>query len=421
MFSIKKDPQSSLFRIIRDGLIKQWLHVYFRKMVFSGVENIQPNTATLWVGNHQNAFMDAFLPISKNPRAVWSLTRASIFRKPWVAFLLNRMCLLPVYRKQDGPGFDEKTMKSFDRVKWLFKERNAHVLIFAEASAKAESKLRPLTSGFARIAFDTASDVENGNPNLIIQPFSVQYEQHTAFRRDVRVHIHEAIPLKDYVDLYANEPRKAILELKKVCSDTLKQYLLHPADDPRSPEEHTQLLSWKAHKEGFSSFAESMNTVLPWHRAFLGESEEHKQAIFAQAKADLSALEGKVFDKDGRFLPESQQIRLAEGQDRTLLANPKKLSAGKKFLYTLGAIPAALYMYPTLKLAEKPGKGIKDMQFPTSIRFASGMVLSKAFIILLWLPFFALAIHPLAALLWLVMLPLSQKMYLMRFEVAPSA
>jgi len=73
-------------------------------------------------------------------------------------------------------------------------------------------------------------------------------------------------------------------------------------------------------------------------------------------------------------------------------------------------------MYPTLKLAEKPGKGIKDMQFPTSIRFASGMVLSKAFILLFWLPLFAFAIHPLAALLWLVLLPLSQKMYLMAIE-----
>lgn len=376
-------------------------------MVFSGVENIKPDTATLWVGNHQNAFMDAFLPISKNPRAVWSLTRGDIFKKPWLAFLLNRMCLLPIYRKQDGPDFSEKTLQSFDKVKWLFKERNAHVLIFAEANAKAESKLRPLTSGFARIAFDTASDLANGNPDLVIQPFSVQYEKHTGFRREVRVHIHEPIPMKQYLDLYTNEPRKAILQIKKVCTEHLKEYLIHPADDPRVPEEHTQLLSWKAYKEGFNSFAESLNTTLPWHRNFLTKEEHFKQNVFTQAKTEVSKLKGKVFDNDGRFLPKSQQIATESG------LKENKLDLFKTIALVLLAMPAALYMFPTFKLAEKPVKGIKDPQFPTSIRFAAGMIISKAFILLLWLPLIAIAINPIAALIWLLTLPFSQKAYLL--------
>jgi 1-acyl-sn-glycerol-3-phosphate acyltransferase len=427
MFSVKKDPQSSLFRIIRDGLIKQWLRVYFRRMVFSGVENIQPDTATLWVGNHQNAFMDAFLPISKNPRAVWSLTRGDIFAKPWVAFLLNRMCLMPVYRKQDGPDFSEKTIKSFERVKWLFKERNAHVLIFAEANAKAESKLRPLTSGFARIAFDTATDAKNGNPNLHIQPFSVQYEEHTGFRREVRVHIHKAIPVKDYLTLYNSEPRKAILELKKVCTEALKQYLIHPADDPRSPEQHTRLLSWKAYQEGFSSFAESLNTTLPWHREFLAKPEEEKAALFAQVEME-QALEQKQEQEQGKslqqqgqgqgqgheYVHEHQEGKIFDEKGRLFsqFLEKGKMSLLGKIGNGLLALPAALYMYPTLRLAKKAVVNIKDAQFVTSIRFAAGMIASKVLIILFWLPLIAIFIHPIAALIWLLVLPMSQLHYL---------
>lgn len=370
----KADPESGLYRFIRDLLIKPWLNIYFKDRHYVGLEKINHHQPTLWVGNHQNAFMDAFLPIAKIRRSVWSLTRGDIFAKPWVAWLLNRMCLIPVYRKQDGPDFNEKTIKSFARVKSLFKERNIHAIIFAEANAKAESRLRPLTSGFARLAFDSAFDPELGNPELCVQPYSVQYEEHTGFRRTVRIELHDPIPMKKYKDLYEKEPRKAILALKKETSDALKKGLIHvPTDAPYTAEKFMQWLSSRFYEDrGLkSNFARSLDIWLPGNMPDQISDDEILVHRMPRLQKPISPI---VF--------------------------PFQL---------LFSLFAAIHVIPAFILAESQVKKLRDPQFPTSIRFAISMLLSRLLIFLVWLPFIAILLDPYIAFAWLLLLPLSRR------------
>ncbi|MDV7395827.1 1-acyl-sn-glycerol-3-phosphate acyltransferase, partial [Arthrospira platensis SPKY1] len=112
-----------------------------------------------------------------------------------MTWFLTQCALIPVYRQRDGAGFEEKTKASFARVVRMFAEEAAHVLIFAEGNAKAESRLRPLSSGFARLAFDAVQAC----PDVLLQPVSVQYEEHASFRKGVRITIHPTIALKDWL------------------------------------------------------------------------------------------------------------------------------------------------------------------------------------------------------------------------------
>lgn len=366
------------FYLIRDTLVKPWLKYYFKHIEYRGLEHLRPNEPTLFVGNHQNAFVDAFLPIAKNPTPIWSLTRGDIFENPKVAKLLDNMCLIPVYRKRDGAGFQDKTMQTFERVKQLFKTENAHVLIFGEGNAKAESRLRPLTSGFARLAFDTVSDPEHGQPELLLQGVSVQYEQHIGFRKKAIVTIHPAIAMKDRLAHYQADPRKAIVALKKDMTALLKSALVSPpADDPLTPDQHMQLL-WEYARKNELHFSRDFDQILQRHQELVKLPTPEKQVLLSQVNS-------------------TEPPKPTKKRYTNLLYAP----------LALFALPVLL---PTILIAEKPVANFSDPQFFTSVRYATGMVVSRLlqFILLIAL---GIGLNWGIALAWALTLPITQRAF----------
>lgn len=372
-----------LFHTIRDLMVKPWLKVYFHDITYRGLENLRPDAPVLYVSNHQNAFVDAFLPIAKDPRPIWSLTRGDIFENPRMAKILDSMCLIPIYRKRDGAGFQDKTMLTFQRVKQLFREDRSHVLIFGEGNAKAESRLRPLTSGFARLAFDVASDEKEGQKDLLVQPVSVQYEQHTVFRRKAVVTIHPAISMFDWMPIYKEEPRKAIVELKKKMTEVIKSGLISPpANDSHTPEEHMQMIANHAQQEGWD-FGKDFQRIKNWHEQLIERPAPEKKVLLATAQQNTELVQN-------RQPRTKKQGRWARVLGWSLLAWP------------------SLLLLPSFLIAEKPVKNFKDPQFFTSVRYATGMFTYK---LLQFLAIILLAIftHPLIALAWLLILPLTNR------------
>jgi 1-acyl-sn-glycerol-3-phosphate acyltransferase len=75
---------------------------YFKKLKYQGKEKIPKNAGIIYAVNHQNAFLDPIVIAGRTRQPTNFLTRADIFKKPFVAKILSQLYMLPIYRQRDG-------------------------------------------------------------------------------------------------------------------------------------------------------------------------------------------------------------------------------------------------------------------------------------------------------------------------------
>ncbi|WP_425638755.1 1-acyl-sn-glycerol-3-phosphate acyltransferase [Algoriphagus yeomjeoni] len=165
---------------------------YFNKIVIEGKENIPKNTPILLVANHQNALIDPLLLATHTGLKPSFLTRASVFKKSFVAKLLNFIHMLPVYRVRDGFSTIQQNQGTFDQTYEVLR-KNGSVIIFAEGSHSLNRNLRPLSKGFTRIAFGFKEKYPGTTP--VILPVALDYSAHKRSGSIARVSIGKVIPV----------------------------------------------------------------------------------------------------------------------------------------------------------------------------------------------------------------------------------
>ena len=210
------------FRVI----ITKWgLIFYYRKIRSIGREKIPKRTPVMFIPNHQNSFMDALLVVSTNWKYTFFLTRAQAFSTAFMRWFLENLNMLPVYRVRDGMSSVTKNNAIFERCIRMLK-KNYAVLVFAEANHNLNRRIRPLSKGFTRIAFD-AEQKNNWDLNLQIIPVGVNYTRHRESRNDVTVVYGDPIPMKQYQELFEQDKRKASNVLKNDVAKVMKQCTMH--------------------------------------------------------------------------------------------------------------------------------------------------------------------------------------------------
>jgi 1-acyl-sn-glycerol-3-phosphate acyltransferase len=206
------------------------LHFYFNKLKVYGRENLQGNGPFLFAANHQNAFMDGVLIVITNPFPVHFLIRADIFKKAWAVPLLKFCKLLPVYRIRDGFSSLSKNQEQFDECVRLFRKKES-ILIFPEGNHSATRKLRTLSKGFTRIAFEAQR--QRPEMNLQIVPVGINYSHHQAFNSRVSIYFGKPIPVSEY---YKEPlPQQANLLKDHVAGEIAKR-IAHIDDEARYEE-----------------------------------------------------------------------------------------------------------------------------------------------------------------------------------------
>ncbi len=182
----------NLINAFLTGLVNIALHGYFRKMIVQGKENIPKNVPIILVANHQNALIDPLLIATQSKLKPWFLTRASAFKKPLVAKLLNFIRMLPVFRVRDGFSTITQNQQTFDQTYEVLKA-NGTVIIFAEGTHHLERNLFPLSKGFTRMAFGLKEHFPEKEP--VILPVGINYSAHQKSGSIVRMSFGECIPV----------------------------------------------------------------------------------------------------------------------------------------------------------------------------------------------------------------------------------
>lgn len=202
------------------------LSLFYREIKIKGYEKIPKNHPLILTPNHQNAFMDALIMIKVFGawRQISYLVRASIFGTKLGDFFLYRFNMLPVYREIDGKENLGKNEAIFENCIYIL-EKKRILLLFPEGTHHIKKQKLPLKKGFTRIGL-SAEERNNFQLDIVIVPVGVYYDRLSEYGGKLLINIGDPIYLKDYKEIYQENPNKVHNLIKSKMEPILSDLMI---------------------------------------------------------------------------------------------------------------------------------------------------------------------------------------------------
>lgn len=227
------------YQFFRYGIVRPALRLFHSDVTVEGSEKIPAQKPVIFIGNHQNALMDALHVVSNTRRFIHFLTRAEPFQMPVLKHFFRSLNMLPVYRVRDGFSTIRKNAETFEQCYHRLQNGDA-VLVFAEANHDLRRRVRPLSKGFTRIAFG-AEQQNNWSLDIQVQPVGLNYGRHQKSQTPVGVIFGDCIPVSKFKQLYQKDKRSAARALTDEAATGLKQVTMHVPNLEHYPAYHLLL------------------------------------------------------------------------------------------------------------------------------------------------------------------------------------
>lgn len=211
-----------LFRLY----VKLGLYFTHKNIKVYGKENIPKDGPTIFIGNHQNALIDAILIPTTNSREIHFLSRASAFKNKTVSTFLHSLNMIPVYRMRDGRNSMAKNIDVFKQCFEILNDEKA-VQIFAEGEHHLKRSIIPLKKGFTRIILGTLQKYPHLNIKIV--PVGLNYDTRLGFPSSATVYYGKPIDANGYFNL--EKPDLTYNSILKKVSSELKKLTTHIDDD----------------------------------------------------------------------------------------------------------------------------------------------------------------------------------------------
>jgi len=213
------------YNFFRFGIARAGLYLFYSNIEVIGLKKIPRNKPYIITPNHQNALIDALLVSSHIPGYSYFLTRSGVFSTPLMNWFCRSINLLPVYRARDGLSSVTKNNEVFEFCVDSLK-KNYPIVVFPEANHDLRRRIRPLSKGFTRIAFN-AEVKYNWELDLQIIPVGLNYSEHRRLRNRMKIIIGDPVPISKYKEIFKSNERAASNALKSDVSDEMKKIIMH--------------------------------------------------------------------------------------------------------------------------------------------------------------------------------------------------
>ena len=205
--------------------LKVALWFYYNKIVVVKKREIPKKVPIMFLGNHQNALLDALLIAVSTDRFCYFLTRASVFQNKILTRALKSLRLIPIYRIRDGWSSLSNNAAVFENCTELL-HRNEALALFPEGNHSLKRTVRPLSKGFTRIIFETLDKYPETDLELI--PVGVNYQNATVFGDTATVYFGEPFRAKSVISEDKNE---SVQDLKAKVHGELQKLTTHIPND----------------------------------------------------------------------------------------------------------------------------------------------------------------------------------------------
>jgi 1-acyl-sn-glycerol-3-phosphate acyltransferase len=203
------------------------LRIFFKKLQVQGRENLHTNSATIYVANHPNTFMDPLIVAALSKKNVHFLANGSVFNR-FTRPIFRFLNMIPIYRKvdkADKPLSQAELNKMSFQQCFDFLKKGGTLLIFPEGTSVIERKLREIKTGTARIALGAEYE-NNFQLGLQIVPIGLNYDDADKFRSEVFVKIGKAISLQEYANRYQPDNFELVEQLTATIEQNLSELII---------------------------------------------------------------------------------------------------------------------------------------------------------------------------------------------------
>jgi 1-acyl-sn-glycerol-3-phosphate acyltransferase len=210
-------------------IVKIALKVFYTEVHVQTKVPLPSKGPLIVVANHPNTFMDPIVIAAMLRQQVYFLTNGSVFKNPVVGWLLSKMNMIPVYRKQDTNGQSPDNRESFARC-FDFLARKGTLLIFPEGSSVNERRLRKLKTGTARIALGAEAEYDF-KLGIKILTIGLNYSDPVHFRSELFVNVDQPIEVSEFIEEYHLDPVRAVNTLTELIRVRLEGHLIITRDE----------------------------------------------------------------------------------------------------------------------------------------------------------------------------------------------
>ncbi|PBQ31655.1 hypothetical protein CNR22_07695 [Sphingobacteriaceae bacterium] len=210
-------------------LITFLLPVFYKRTQIKNLDAITVKGPVIIAMNHPNAFTDPiYIAYLSYPQRVFYMARGDAFKPGLIAYILEKIGIVPIFRIQDGgkEGL-KKNDEAYRRVNHLL-SKNGKVIVFAEGLCIQERRLRPVKKGVARMVFGAYEALKT--ENLVVVPIGVNYTKPDKFRSDIFYNIGEPIVVKDFMADYEENPARTYNKFLQVLEPKMKELITHIND-----------------------------------------------------------------------------------------------------------------------------------------------------------------------------------------------
>jgi 1-acyl-sn-glycerol-3-phosphate acyltransferase len=210
-------------------LMRLTTKVFFKTISVRNKEMIPQNGPLMILANHPSTFMDPIVITTILKRDVFYLAKGELFKGKFANWILPKLNMIPVYRKQDDPNQMEKNKDTFNKC-FEHLEKGGAILMFPEGTSITERKLRPIKTGASRIVLG-AEERNNFNLGVNVITIGLNYENPHRFNRTLFVNIDQPIIAKTYREDYLNDNFAACEKLTEQIRKQLETLIISIYDN----------------------------------------------------------------------------------------------------------------------------------------------------------------------------------------------
>lgn len=367
----KIQDKDGLYNFLRH-YVDSTLKLSYRKIQYTGTENVPSDGAVIYAPNHTNALMDALVILAMDRKPKVFVARADIFKNRTLAKIFAFLKIMPIMRMRDGINEVKKNNETIEKAVDVLKDK-VPFCIFPEGQHQAKHSAQPLSKGIFRIAFQ-AQELMPDTP-LYIVPVGIQYGNFFRFRSTVNVTVGEAINVGKYLAEHSEfTPQEQMNQMKDLLAERMKSLIMYiPNDEDYQATYEVCAAAMRPQRKKLMQ--NSPKGSVPRKLAHFKANAITTAAIarFKQEKPQ-EAQELMELGKQAYKMRASQKISLSSLTNRF----PYWVRVLRFILFWIllpYCVPAAILTLPIFGICKLFFKLLKDHAFRNSVRFIVNLII----------------------------------------------
>ena len=218
------------YTLLRVFWVNPIIRLSLRRLTIHGKENLPKDGAIIIGSNHTSALLDPLVILRAMNRATIFMTRADIFRKPFLQKIFTFLKMLPIFRIRDGYAAVKQNEEIIAKCVKVLKHRYP-LALFPEATHRPKHSLLGLSKGIFHIALEANKKFGHECPVYIV-PMGLEYGRYFRYRSGVVATYGEPINVTEFVKQHENEvtPARLLAMLREELSARMSKLIAYVPD-----------------------------------------------------------------------------------------------------------------------------------------------------------------------------------------------